>query len=193
MRFDILTLFPELFIPFMKEGVLGRAVNKGIIDIRLLNIRSFARGRHKVTDDRPYGGGNGMVMKPGPIYRALESIEKIVNTMKDFVSLDVLVEENGESSIADPLGYRFPSALDKAISSDLSRIIDGILSDLTAKNREMIKLRFGIGKDYNRTLEEIGEEFNLSRERVRQIIDEGMSVVTTPQACLKLKDFLNSN
>ena len=77
MRFDILTLFPDLFPPFLKEGVLGRAVKKGMVDIRLTDIRSFARGPHKVTDDRPYGGGNGMVMKPGPIYRALKSIERI--------------------------------------------------------------------------------------------------------------------
>ena len=77
MRFDALTLFPELFSSFLKGGVLGRALKKGLVDIRLTNIRDFARGSHKVTDDRPYGGGNGMVMKPGPIYRALQSIEKI--------------------------------------------------------------------------------------------------------------------
>jgi tRNA (guanine37-N1)-methyltransferase len=76
MRFDILTLFPDLFLPFMKEGVLGRAIKKGVLDIKLINIRSFARDRHQTTDDRPYGGGEGMVMKPGPIYRALASIER---------------------------------------------------------------------------------------------------------------------
>lgn len=77
MRFDILTLFPELFTPFLQGGVMGRGVKKGLVDIRLVNIRSFAHGPHKTTDDRPYGGGNGMVMKPGPIYRALESVERI--------------------------------------------------------------------------------------------------------------------
>lgn len=76
MRFDILTLFPGLFSSFLKESILGRAVTKGLVDIRLTDIRSFARGPHKVTDDRPYGGGNGMVMKAGPIVRALESIER---------------------------------------------------------------------------------------------------------------------
>jgi len=76
MEFDILTLFPDLFKPFLEEGVLGRAVKKGILDIRLTDIRSFAEGRHKVTDDRPYGGGNGMVMKPEPIYQALNSISR---------------------------------------------------------------------------------------------------------------------
>lgn len=91
MRFDILTLFPGLFEPFLKEGVLGRAVQKGLIDIRLIDIRSFAHGRHKVTDDRPYGGGNGMVMKPGPLYRALGSIERV----KDRSSV-ILLTPQGE-------------------------------------------------------------------------------------------------
>ena len=76
MRFDVLTLFPEMFTPFIEGSILGRAAKMGLVDIRLTNIRSFARGAHRVTDDRPYGGGNGMVMKPGPIYRALESIER---------------------------------------------------------------------------------------------------------------------
>jgi len=77
MRFDVLTLFPELFSSFLKETILGRAVKAGLVDIRMVNIRSFARGRHLVTDDRPFGGGEGMVMKPGPISRALESIDRI--------------------------------------------------------------------------------------------------------------------
>jgi tRNA (guanine37-N1)-methyltransferase len=76
MRFDVLTLFPELFSSFLKETILGRAVKAGVVDIRLVNIRSFAKGRHLVTDDRPFGGGEGMVMKPGPISRALESIDR---------------------------------------------------------------------------------------------------------------------
>jgi len=76
MRFDILTLFPDLFSAFVKETIPGRAVAKGLIDIRLIDIRAFAKGPHRVTDDRPYGGGDGMVMKAGPILRALESIER---------------------------------------------------------------------------------------------------------------------
>jgi tRNA (guanine37-N1)-methyltransferase len=76
MRFDVLTLFPELFSSFFEETILGRAAKSGVVDIRLVNIRSFARGRHLVTDDRPFGGGEGMVMKPGPISRALESVDR---------------------------------------------------------------------------------------------------------------------
>ncbi len=77
MRFDILTLFPDLFSSFLKETILGRAVKRGWVDIRLIDIRSFARGSHRVTDDRPYGGGDGMVMKAGPIWRALESVDRL--------------------------------------------------------------------------------------------------------------------
>jgi tRNA (guanine37-N1)-methyltransferase len=77
MRFDILTLFPDLFPSFLKETILGRAVKRGWVDIRLVNIRSFARGPHRVTDDRPYGGGDGMVMKAGPIWRALQTVDRL--------------------------------------------------------------------------------------------------------------------
>jgi tRNA (guanine37-N1)-methyltransferase len=77
MRFDILTLFPEFFRPLLEKGTLRQAIKKGLLDVRLVDIRSFAKGLHKVTDDRPYGGGNGMIMKPGPIYRALNSVERV--------------------------------------------------------------------------------------------------------------------
>jgi len=77
LRFDILTIFPEMFSAYLQEGVLGRSIKSGIIDVRITNIRDFARGSHKTTDDRPYGGGDGMVMKPGPIYRAMESIDRV--------------------------------------------------------------------------------------------------------------------
>ena len=76
MRFDILTLFPALFHAFLKESILGRAVKRGLVDIRLTDIRSFAGGPHRVIDDRPYGGGSGMVMKAGPVHRALQSIDR---------------------------------------------------------------------------------------------------------------------
>ena len=91
MRFDVLTLFPELISPFLETGVLGRAVKKGVVDVKLTNIRSFAQGPHKVTDDRPYGGGDGMIMKPGPIIRALKSIERAQGR-----SLVILLTPQGE-------------------------------------------------------------------------------------------------
>lgn len=74
MRFDILTLFPDLFASFLQEGVLRRAIEMGHVEVRLHNIRDYATGKHRVTDDYPYGGGGGMIMKPEPIFRAVEAI-----------------------------------------------------------------------------------------------------------------------
>ncbi len=92
MRFDVLTIFSEMFSALLREGILGRAVKREIVDIRLVNIRDFAKGAHKTTDDRPYGGGDGMVMKPGPIYRSLESVERIKGR-----SLVILLSPQGET------------------------------------------------------------------------------------------------
>ncbi len=71
--FDILTLFPEMFHSPLNSSLLKKAINKGIIEIRLHDIRNYAEGRHRVTDDTPYGGGGGMVMKVEPVTRALEA------------------------------------------------------------------------------------------------------------------------
>jgi len=77
MRFDILTIFPGMVSCYLNEGVLGRAAADGRLDVRVVDIRDFAAGPHRSTDDRPYGGGAGMVMRPGPIYGALESVERV--------------------------------------------------------------------------------------------------------------------
>ncbi|UCG65415.1 MAG: tRNA (guanosine(37)-N1)-methyltransferase TrmD [Deltaproteobacteria bacterium] len=74
MRFDILSIFPEMFASLIDYGIIGRALKRGQIQINLVNLRDFAEEPHLVTDDRPFGGGDGMVMKPEPIVRALESI-----------------------------------------------------------------------------------------------------------------------
>jgi tRNA (guanine37-N1)-methyltransferase len=75
MRIDILTLFPNMFSSPLRESILGRAVEKGLIQIQTINIRDFALDKHQVVDDAPYGGGQGMVMKVEPIARAIESVK----------------------------------------------------------------------------------------------------------------------
>lgn len=77
MHFVVLTLFPELFEPFWGHGMIRRALESGKINAQTLQIRDFAEGKHKVVDDRPYGGGPGMVMKPEPLARAIGEAEKI--------------------------------------------------------------------------------------------------------------------
>lgn len=73
MRFDVLTLFPEFFLSPLKQSIIGKAIDKGLIEARLTNIRDFATDKHRTTDDAPYGGGAGMVMKVEPLALAIEA------------------------------------------------------------------------------------------------------------------------
>jgi len=72
MRFDIITVFPDLFSGVLDCGILRRARQAGLVDIRIVNLRDFTTDRHKSVDDRPYGGGEGMVLMPGPLFEAVE-------------------------------------------------------------------------------------------------------------------------
>ena len=74
MNIDILTLFPEMFAPVLGASMLGRASEKGILNINAVNIRDFAANKHKKTDDTPFGGGAGMVMMAQPVFDALRSV-----------------------------------------------------------------------------------------------------------------------
>lgn len=74
MRFDVFTLFPNLFTPFLGESILKRAIEMGYADVQVHDIRAHAHDKHHITDDYPYGGGGGMLMKPEPIFMAVESV-----------------------------------------------------------------------------------------------------------------------
>ncbi len=74
LHFDIFTLFPGMFTGVFDDSILNRARTAGVMSVALHNIRDYAQGRHRVTDDTPYGGGGGMVMKPEPIIRAVETV-----------------------------------------------------------------------------------------------------------------------
>jgi len=76
MRIDILTLFPDLFGGFLDGSLLGEARRVGLLDVRLTNIRDFASGVHRQVDDRPYGGGPGMLLMPGPVVDCVESVQR---------------------------------------------------------------------------------------------------------------------
>ena len=72
MRFDIISVFPEMFAGVFDCGIIRRAQQAGLADIRLVNLRDFTHDRHRSVDDRPYGGGEGMVFMPGPLFDAVE-------------------------------------------------------------------------------------------------------------------------
>ena len=74
MKFDVLTLFPEMF-EILNQSIIGKAVEKELININLINIRDFSKDKHKKVDDTPYGGGAGMVIKPDVVYDAYQSIQ----------------------------------------------------------------------------------------------------------------------
>jgi tRNA (guanine37-N1)-methyltransferase len=74
MRIDVFTIFPQVFQPYLETSILHRAIQQELVAVKLHNIRDWTTDRHHVTDDEPYGGGGGMVMKPEPIFAALESI-----------------------------------------------------------------------------------------------------------------------
>ncbi|MEW6093300.1 MAG: tRNA (guanosine(37)-N1)-methyltransferase TrmD [Chloroflexota bacterium] len=74
MEFDVFTLLPEVFPPYLESSILQRARQSGRVDVRVHNIRDWASDKHHVTDDVPYGGGGGMVMKPEPVFAAVESV-----------------------------------------------------------------------------------------------------------------------
>jgi|SRR5687767_2059021 len=74
MQFDIFTILPEVFPPYLESSILQRARQRGLIDVRVHNIRDYTHDKHHTTDDTPYGGGGGMVMKPEPVFEAVESV-----------------------------------------------------------------------------------------------------------------------
>lgn len=74
MKFDVVTIFPAMFGPVFDQGVIGRAIDRGVIGLAAHDLRQYTRGRHRQVDDMPFGGGPGMVMKPEPVIEAVESL-----------------------------------------------------------------------------------------------------------------------
>lgn len=101
MLVDVITLFPRMLAGFLEESMLKRAAERGIVTFRTVNPRSFARDAHQSTDDRPYGGGPGMVMKPEPLCEAIESV----------------LDRDARLVLMTPQGAR----LDQAMAQTLSR------------------------------------------------------------------------
>jgi tRNA (guanine37-N1)-methyltransferase len=104
MRFDVLTLFPEMFSGYLGQSLLKRAVDAGIVDVRMHNIRDWATGKHRQVDDRPFGGGPGMVLRPEPVVECVEAVQQ-------------LGEAAGHLVLLSPQGRR----LDQPIVEELSQ------------------------------------------------------------------------
>src|ERR1700728_1146672 len=108
MRFDIISIFPGFFAGFFEHGIMRRAQAQGLVNVQVHDLREFARDRHRTVDDRPFGGGEGMVLKPEPLAEALESlgippktartelaVEALAATATDGPSMAILLSAQG--------------------------------------------------------------------------------------------------
>ncbi len=87
IRFDVLTLFPEIFSGYLTQSLLKLAIQRGLVAIHLWNIRDWAKGKHQSVDDRPFGGGPGMVIMPEPVYACVEAVQPLAEPPAELILL----------------------------------------------------------------------------------------------------------
>ncbi len=117
MKIDILTLFPEICRAPLSESIMKRAQENGIIDLRIHNLRDWTKDKHHIVDDAPFGGGQGMVMKPEPIFAAVEKLRGQIGEKSKI--------QNGKSKIIlmSPAGHRFDQQMATQLSQEPHLII----------------------------------------------------------------------
>jgi tRNA (guanine37-N1)-methyltransferase len=91
MQFEVFTLLPEVFPSYLDSSILQRAHQRGLIEVRIHNIRDYTHDKHHVTDDTPYGGGGGMVMKPEPVFEAVESVLGLSASLTQPIAVPVIL------------------------------------------------------------------------------------------------------
>ena len=110
MRFDVLTLFPEMFQGYLGQSILKLALERSLVEINLWNIRDWAKGKHKSVDDRPFGGGPGMVLMPGPVFAAVEAVRP-------------LAQEPGLLVMLTPAGERLTQSVVRELAAERRLIL----------------------------------------------------------------------
>ncbi len=141
MRFHIITIFPEFFTAPLSYGVTGRAIDKGLIKVQAHNLRDYTTDKHRTTDDSPYGGGSGMVMKVEPVARAVSAI-KVLD------SKDKTGKSRSRVILTTPQGVPFTQALARELSAlDEVIIICGRYEGVDERIRDLVDMEVSIG-DY---------------------------------------------
>lgn len=137
MRFDILTLFPDFFITPLNTSIIGRAISSGALWVSTHNIRDYSTDKHHTTDDSPYGGGHGMVMKPDPVVAAIEAVSAVSGRPKVI--------------LVTPQGVPFTQSVAKALSIEAAEsglmIVCGRYEGIDERIREFVDMEISIG-DY---------------------------------------------
>jgi tRNA (guanine37-N1)-methyltransferase len=108
MTFDIVTIFPAMIERALEAGIVGRAIDRGTLEVAVHDLRAFTTDRHRVVDDAPYGGGPGMVMKPEPLFRAIEALQVI----------DAQRPGRRRVILTSPQGRRFTQDVARELSAD---------------------------------------------------------------------------
>jgi tRNA (guanine37-N1)-methyltransferase len=108
LRFDVVSLFPEVFEPVFRAGVVGRAIARGLVELRAHDLREHTHDRHRQVDDVPYGGGPGMVLKPEPLFEAIEAIR---------------TENRGPVILMEPWGEPFTQQVARELASEPGLVI----------------------------------------------------------------------
>jgi tRNA (guanine37-N1)-methyltransferase len=108
LRFDVVTLFPEIFEPVFHAGVVGRAIDRGLLELHAHDLREHTHDRHRQVDDIPYGGGPGMVLKPEPLFEAIEAIRS---------------ENRGPIILMEPWGEPFTQQLARELAAEPGLVI----------------------------------------------------------------------
>jgi tRNA (guanine37-N1)-methyltransferase len=121
LQFDIITIFPNIFVPILNESIMKRAQQKGLVKINLHNLRDFSLDKHRKVDDRPFGGGPGMVMRPEPIFRAVANI-KLKSSAKGG-SASGGKKSKIKTILLSPQGKKLDQALAKKLSKEKHLIL----------------------------------------------------------------------
>src|SRR5436190_5248100 len=106
MRIDVLTLFPEIFSGYLGQSVLKRAIDGGIVSVQLHNIRDWAQGKHRQVDDRPFGGGPGMVLRPEPVVESVEAVKSQDDEPGHLILLSPQGRRLDQRTVAELAGHR---------------------------------------------------------------------------------------
>jgi tRNA (guanine37-N1)-methyltransferase len=104
MRFDVLTLFPEMFQGYLGQSILKLALDKRLVEIHLWNIRDWAQGKHHSVDDRPFGGGPGMVIMPEPVYACVEAVRPLASEAGELILLTPAGERLNQQRVEELAG-----------------------------------------------------------------------------------------
>src|SRR4026209_2243361 len=125
MRIDVITLFPEICRAPLNECIMKRAQENGALDLHIHNLRAWTTDKHHVVDDAPFGGGQGMVMKPEPIFAAVEALKKTPNTQRPASNAEHSAIDDRQSKILSmsPAGRRFDQQMAQQLSQESHLII----------------------------------------------------------------------